>query len=54
MSFKFVQKNTNLNAFFKKSFSRKKSTQDEKVRFIKGYELKLTQVELIHSFSLRV
>ena len=29
-----------------KSFSRVKSTQDEKARFIKGNELKLTQVEL--------
>ena len=30
-----------------KSFSRVKSTQDEKARFIKGNELKLTQVELL-------
>ena len=28
-----------------KSLTREKSTRDEKVRFIKGNELKLTQVE---------
>ena len=30
-----------------KSFTRVKSTQNEKVRFIKGNESKLTQVELL-------
>ena len=37
-----------------KSFSRTKSTQDEKVRFIKVNELKLTHVELFYSFFKRV
>ena len=37
-----------------KSFSRVKSTQDEKVRFIKGDESKLTQTELLSFFFLRV
>ena len=35
-----------------KSFNRVQSTQDEKARFIKGNELKLTQVELF-SFLVR-
>ena len=35
---------------FLKSFNREKSTQDEKVHFIKGNELKLTQVELSSFF----
>ena len=30
-----------------KSFSRVKSTQDEKLRFIKGYELKINQADLL-------
>ena len=33
-----------------KSFSRVKSTQDQKVHFIKGNELKLTRVELLLFF----
>ena len=36
-----------------KSFRRVKSTQDEKVHFIKGNELKLTQIQLILFSFLR-
>ena len=46
---------------FFKPFSRAKSTEDEKVHFIKGNELKVNQVEfklsyssLFHSLFLRV
>ena len=35
-------------------FSRLKSTQDEQMRFNYVNVLKLTQVELFHSFMLRV
>ena len=37
-----------------KPFRRVKSTEDVKLRFTKGNELKLTQVELLSFFSLRV
>ena len=37
-----------------KSFSREKSLQDEKDRFIKGSELKVTQTKYFHSLFLRV
>ena len=37
-----------------KSFSQVMSTRDEKVRFIKGNEIKLTQVDLLLFFFLRV
>ena len=40
-----------MSALFFKSLSREKSTQDEKVRFIKRNELKENQVEL-HSFFI--
>ena len=36
-----------------KSFNREKSTQDEKKSFIKGKELKVTQVQLFPSLFLR-
>ena len=36
-----------------KSFNRLQSTQDEKARFIKGNELKLTQVNLFSFLFLR-
>ena len=36
-----------------KSFSRVKSTQDEKVRFILENELKLTQAELLSFFYFK-
>ena len=36
-----------------KSLSRLKSTQDEKVRFIKGNVLKITQVELLPFFTFK-
>ena len=36
-----------------KSFSRVKPTQDNKVRFIKGIELNLTQVELFSFFIFK-
>ena len=35
---------------FLKTFSREKSTQDEKLRFSKENELKVTQVELLSFF----
>ena len=38
---------------FFKWFSRQKSTEDEKVRFIKGNELKVTQVELLSFFIFK-
>ena len=38
---------------FFKLLSREKSIQDEKVRFIKGNELKLTQVELFLFFFFK-
>ena len=38
---------------FLKLFSRKKSDQDEKVLFIKGNELTVTQVELISFFFFK-
>ena len=41
--------NTHSDAF--KSFSRVKSTQDENVRFIKGNELKIIQVEFFSLFK---
>ena len=41
-----------MNANFK-SFSRVKSTQDEKMRFIKGKELKVTQIELLLFFIFK-
>ena len=37
---------TQVRAHYFKLFNQVKSTQDEKERFIKGNELKLTQVEL--------
>ena len=37
---------TQISAHYFKLFNRVQSTQDEKARFIKGNELKLTQVEL--------
>ena len=49
MRFEFTQKNHVLEHHFK-SFSRVKSTQDGKVRFIKRNELKITQVELLSPF----
>ena len=36
-----------------KYFSRVKSTQDKKVRFIRGNELKLTQVDLLSFFIFK-
>ena len=36
-----------------KSFVREKSTQDEKMCFIKGNELKLTQVRLLSFFIIK-
>ena len=36
-----------------KSLSREKSTQDEKMRFIKGNESKLTQIEIISFFIFK-
>ena len=39
-----------MSAFFKRLFNREKSTQDEKVCFIKGNELKVTQIELFSFF----
>ena len=38
---------------FLKLFSREKSTQDKKVRLIKGNELKSTQVELLSFFLFK-
>ena len=38
---------------FFKCFNRKKSTQDEKVGFIKENELKLSQVELLSFFDFK-
>ena len=38
---------------FKKLFSRVKSTSEEKMEFIKGNELKLTQTELLSSFIFK-
>ena len=38
---------------FFKSLSREKSTQHEKVRFIKGNELKVNQIELIPFFIFK-
>ena len=38
---------------FLKSFNREKSTQEEKVRFMKGNELKLNQVELLSFFNFK-
>ena len=37
-----------------KSFSRVKPTQDQKVRFFQGNELKLTQVELFSFFHFKI
>ena len=44
---------SNFSAFFLKSFSREKSTQDEKVSFIKGIVFKATQVALLSFFILK-
>ena len=44
MRFEFTQ----MNCF--KSFSEVKSTQEERVRFIKGNDLKETQIELLSFF----
>ena len=52
MMFEFTQ-TTQVWVHYSKSFSRVKSTQDEKVRFIKGIELKLTQFELLSLIFLR-
>ena len=52
MRFEFTQK-THGWVYFLKSFSREKSTQDEKVCLIKGNELKVTQVELLSSFIFK-
>ena len=49
MRFEFAQITHILMHHFK-SFSRIKSTQDEKVHSIKGNELKLTQFELLSFF----
>ena len=53
MSPEFTQKNSSLGAVFFNSLSREKSTQDEKVHFIKGNKLKLTQVELLSFFIFK-
>ena len=45
---------TQVWVYYFKLFSRENSTQDQKVRFIKGNQLKITQVELLSSFILRV
>ena len=44
---------TQISAHYFKLFNRVQSTQDEKARFIKGNELKLTQVELFSFLFLR-
>ena len=44
---------TQVRVHYFKSFSRVKTTQDEKVRFIKGDEVKLTQDELLSFLFLR-
>ena len=49
MGFEFIQVTQGCVHHFK-SFSRIQSTQDEKARFIKGNELKLTQLELLSFF----
>ena len=49
MRFGFAQI-TQVRVYFFKSFSREKSTQDERVRFIKGNQLKVTQVKLLSFF----
>ena len=49
MVLEFIQINQVWVHYFK-SFIREKSTQDKNVRFIKGNELKLTQVELLSFF----
>ena len=41
---------TQVSVHYFKSFSGVKSTQDEKVRFIEGNELKLTQVVIFSFF----
>ena len=52
MKIKFTQ-TTHICEHHFKSFSRVKSTQDEKVRLIKGNELKLTQDELLSFFFFK-
>ena len=51
MTLELIQKTQVLVPYFN-TFIRIKSTQDEKVRFIKGNELKVTHVHLLHSFLL--
>ena len=52
MRFEFIQI-THISVQHFKSFSRVKSTLDEKVRFIKWNELKVTQVELLSVFIFK-
>ena len=52
MRLEFTQK-TEVSVNFLKSLSREKSTQDVKMCFINGNELKLTQVELILFFIFK-
>ena len=51
MGLEFIQI-TQVSVHYLKSFGRVKSTQDEKMRFIKRNELKLTQVESLSFFFL--
>ena len=48
----FFSSNGNLSSYFK-LFSRVKSSRDENVRFIKGNELNLTQVESFSFFHFK-
>ena len=52
MKFEFT-KITQVWVHYSKSFSRVKSSQEEKVRFILGNELKLTQIELFSFFYFK-
>ena len=52
MKFVFIQI-TQVSAYYLKLLNRVQSTQDEKARFIKGNELKLSQVELFSFLFLR-
>ena len=52
MRFEFIQI-TQIGVHYFKSFSRVKSTEDEKVHFFWGKELKLTQIELFSFFHFK-